>query len=251
MERRATRTPLPARPLPWATPPVLPKLHSILGLNSGLLLLVRSPFQVVDWKFTPFTRTTFTDSFARKGVLEATLQDADTGLRFVLVGTHTVALDTVRGTPKDQGQVDAITAQVEQLRRTLRARSEEGRIPALLLGDFNVGPGYADAIYRSIADGLNEAGALPAPEDPLTTWDPANPLVKFGKYPDEPAAKIDHVFLQNGESRGWEAVDARELALERRGQVCSIRSPSAVGSVPAPLSDHYGFFTTLVFDPLP
>ena len=126
-------------PLGYAA--ILPKIHSILGLNSGLLLLVRSPIQVVDWKFSTFTRTTFTDSFARKGVMEATLQNAATGLRFVLVGTHTVALDTTHGTPKDQDQVDAIKAQVEQILRTLRARSEGGTIPALLLGDFNVGPG--------------------------------------------------------------------------------------------------------------
>jgi len=46
--------------------------------------------KVVDWKFTPFVKTTFTDSFARKGVLEATIENESDGTRFVLVGTHTL-----------------------------------------------------------------------------------------------------------------------------------------------------------------
>jgi len=235
-------------PLGYAA--IQPKIHSILGLNSGLLLLVRAPLQVIEWRFRPFARTTFTDSFARKGVLEATLMDPRPGLRFALVGTHTVALDTINGQPKDQGQVAAITAQVQQIRLALSERSEKGRVPALLLGDFNVGPGYADAVYRSIlAADLTEAGASLHPDAPLITWDPANPLVRFGKYPDEPAAKIDHVFLLNGESGAWQAIEARRVLTSPLSGL-SITSTNGA-SVPAPLSDHYGFFTKLVFQPVP
>jgi endonuclease/exonuclease/phosphatase family metal-dependent hydrolase len=246
-DRHADAIAKEAAPLGYAA--VQPKIHSIVGLNSGLLLLVRTPLRVTDWKFTPFSKTTFSDSFARKGVLEATLQDAETGLQFVLVGTHTVALDTVRGQPRDQAQEDAIKAQMEQILQTLRRRSEKGRIPALLLGDFNVGPGYADAIYRIIAEaeGLREAGASLPSGSPFITWDPANPLVKFGKYPDEPAAKIDHLFLVNGESGTWEPVHARRVFTSPLNGL-SITSPGGA-SVPAPLSDHYGFFTELIFHP--
>jgi hypothetical protein len=69
-----------------------------------------------------------------------------------------------------------------QRRLTLRERAQSGKIPAILLGDFNVGPGYADAIYQSVSgiDGLTEAGASLGLDSALITWDPANPLVKYG-----------------------------------------------------------------------
>jgi endonuclease/exonuclease/phosphatase family metal-dependent hydrolase len=235
-------------PLGYAA--IQPKVHSILGLNSGLLLLVRAPLQVLDWKFRPFRRTTFTDSFARKGVLDATLLDPESGLRFAIVGTHTVALDTVGGQPKDKGQVSAIAVQVEQMHLALQERSEKGKVPALLLGDFNVGPGYADAVYRSIlgAD-LTEAGEALAEAAPIITWDQANPLVKFGKYPDEPAAKIDHVFLLNGDTSAWKAIDAQRVFTSPLNGL-STTAPNGA-SIPASLSDHYGFLTRLVYSPVP
>jgi len=228
---------------------IQPRIHSMLGLNSGLLLLVRAPLHVVDWKFTPFARTTFTDSFARKGVLEATVEEREAGLRLALVGTHTLAVDTDHGLPRDRGQVAAIEAQVAQILTVLRERSLGGAMPAILLGDFNVGPGYADSVYRRIAeaDGLTEAGASPSPESPLITWDPSNPLVKFGKYPNEPPAKIDHVFLSGGDTHAWKVETAQRVFTDPLAGL-AIENPGAM-SVPAPLSDHYGFLVEATLVP--
>jgi endonuclease/exonuclease/phosphatase family metal-dependent hydrolase len=235
-------------PLGYAS--AMPLVHSIIGLNSGLLLLVRSPLEIVDWSFTPFTRTTFTDSFARKGVLQATLRNASTGAQFVLIGTHTVAVDTIGGVPKDKEQLGAIAAQVAQIRAALSARSRDGAIPAILLGDFNVGPGYVDAIYRAITEGstLTETGAAAASDGPLITWDPGNPLVKFGGYPDEPPAKIDHVFLQDGDGSRWSTLGATVVLRE---PVAGLRlTPKGrADSVPVPLSDHYGFLVEIEMRP--
>lgn len=220
---------------------VRPVERGLLGLTSGLLLLLQSPLRVLDWRFTRFTRNTFMDSFSRKGVLEATLEDpSDGGARIALVAAHTVALDTSNGTPKDKGQVDAFNAQADQILSALRNRSEGGMIPALLVGDFNVGPGYADAEYRRIADsvGLVEVGASLSPQ-PLITWDPGNPLVKYGRYPAEPPAKIDHVFMQNGASGIWKAIDAR-LAFTEQAESLAL-TPKSGSPVAVPLSDHYGF----------
>ena len=221
---------------------VRPAEHSLLGLSSGLLLLVKPPLRVVDWKFTPFAKNTFTDSFARKGVLEATLENPETGIRFVVVGTHMVALDTVNGLPKDQGQIAAHAAQTEQILSVVQRRSENGRVPALLLGDFNVGPGYADAAYRKIAEAerLVETGASLFPGAPLISWNPGNPLVKYGRYPKEPPAKIDHVFLQGGATEGWKALTAG-LAFDDPIEGLSITPPNGTAPFPTPLSDHYGF----------
>ncbi len=228
----------------------MPRVHSILGLSSGLLLLVRAPLTIVDWTFTPFRRTTFTDSFARKGVLEATLKDGATGTQFVLVATHTVALDTTGGTPRDKGQVSAVMSQVGQVRAALAARSRGGEIPALLLGDFNVGPGYADAVYAAITGGgtLAESGAVAAGSGPFVTWDPLNPLVKYGGYPDEPPAKIDHIFLQNGTGLRWSVLSARVVLQEPAGTL-RLTPRGQADAVPVPLSDHYGFFAELDLQP--
>ncbi len=234
---------------------IQPKLHSILGLNTGLLLLVKPPLRVRDWKFMPFARTTFADSFARKGVLEAGIEDAETGARFALVGTHTVAVDTVDGQPKDKGQVAAIESQADQVLAAVRARSAAGGFPVLLLGDFNVGPGYVDAVYQrfATAPGLREAGAVYAEAgaegsagSPLISWDPDNPLVKFGGYPNEPAAKIDHVFLDDSREQSWKVLGARLVLTE---PVDDLTVSGAKGpAVPAPLSDHYGFLVDLDLD---
>jgi len=224
---------------------IMPKVHTIVGLSSGLLLLVKQPLKVVDWKFTPFVKTTFTDSFARKGVLEATIENESDGTRFVLVGTHTVALDTNNGTPTDKAQVSAIMSQAAQIRKVLASRSRNGTIPALLMGDFNVGPGYVDDAYRAIAsDSVRETGATLQPQAPLITWDPQNPLVKYGNYPNEPPAKIDHVFLQDGTSMQWVPRDCW-VRQTKPVEGLSIVPGKGAGPVPIPLSDHYAFLVRL------
>lgn len=221
-----------------------PNVHSFLGLSTGLLLLVRAPLTVIDWKFMPFVCNTFTDSFARQGVLEATLVYPLSGTRFVLVGTHTVAVDTNNGVPKDKAQVDVITAQMGQILATLASRSQKGVLPALLLGDFNVGPGYADAIYRIIADtvGICEVGSILLPGDPLTTWARENPLVKYGHYPNEPSAMIDHVFLQNGIAANW-GVSAVQVVEKDPVPGLSLTPSAKTSQVSSPLSDHYALLT--------
>jgi endonuclease/exonuclease/phosphatase family metal-dependent hydrolase len=220
-----------------------PDAYSILGLSSGLLLALKAPLRVVDWKFTPFSGSTLFESFARKGVLEATVQGAGgEGDRFALIGTHTEALDTDNGVPKDKAQLAAHSAQAAQILSAVQTRSDSGALPVLILGDFNVGPGYADEAYRKIADepGIREAGAVLFPDAPIVTWDPQNPLVKYGEYPNEPPAKIDHVFFRDGSSHQWKVLDARRIFDAPVAGV--ILAPGrGAAPVPAPLSDHYGF----------
>jgi endonuclease/exonuclease/phosphatase family metal-dependent hydrolase len=229
---------------------VKPNVRSILGLTSGLLLLVKEPLRIAEWKFTPFSRTTFIDSFARKGVLEAVLEDPFTGARFAVVGTHTVAVDTNSGQPKDRGQLDAILAQADQIRAAVLARSSRASLPVLLLGDFNVGPGYVDAVYRRISslEGLRESAEAPASATPLVTWDPGNPLVKYGSYPNEPPAKIDHVFLLDGGVSRWTSTAVRVLMNEAQPGLAFTPKGSTM-QVPIPLSDHYAFLAEVDLTP--
>jgi endonuclease/exonuclease/phosphatase family metal-dependent hydrolase len=237
-----------AAPLGYAV--VRPNVHSIIGLTSGLLLLVKDPLRVVDWKFTPFSRTTFVDSFARKGVLEAVIEDPASHARFAVIGTHTVAVDTNNGEPKDKAQVDAILSQADQIRGAVSARSSGGSLPVLLLGDFNVGPGYVDAVYRRISslEGLRESAEALAGGAPFVTWDPGNPLVRYGGYPSEPPAGIDHIFLLDGVGLHWTTRAARVAMQDPQPGVALTPKGSTV-PIPCPLSDHYAFVAEVDLSP--
>jgi hypothetical protein len=221
---------------------VRPRGCSAFCLGSGLLLLVREPLRVVEWTFTPFAKRKGLDAFARKGVLTAVVEDPSAnGARFVLLGTHTIAVDTVDGVPKDRAQLDTFLAQAAALREALEAAGG-GTLPAILLGDFNVGPGYADEGYRAIADAprLIESGEYLFPGTASPTWDPGNPLVRLGLFPNEPAAKIDHIFLRQGAARGWHVIDARRV-LDIPVDGLFVKDKASGLDVPVPLSDHYGF----------
>lgn len=226
---------------------VRPKGCTLVGKEGGLLVAVRKPLRVVSWSFAPFGKSTFVDSLARKGVLQATLENpAAGGVRFTLLATHTVALDTDQGTPVDEKQVAALKVQAIRILSLLEQASAGGSLPALLVGDFNVGPRYADASYRLIADapGIGEAGAAAAPGQAFVTWDPSNPLVHFGGYPNEPAAKIDHVFFRSGTAARWTAVKAAVVFTAPVDGLSFVPSRGAE-PVPTPLSDHYGFLVDL------
>jgi hypothetical protein len=228
---------------------VKPRVRSFLGLTSGLLLLVKEPFHVRAWKFSRFNRSTLFDSFTMKGILQAVVENTVTGSRFTLTGTHTVAVDTIDGVPKDKDQVQMIMAQADQILEAVGSDSAAGGMPALLLGDFNVGPRYVESVYARFADSgtFKEAGAQ-FPGESFTTWDPENPLVKYGKYPEEPAAKIDHIFLRDGRAGKWSVAGARVVARSQAGSLL-ITPSSGFSPVPIPLSDHYAFLTELVLTP--
>jgi endonuclease/exonuclease/phosphatase family metal-dependent hydrolase len=220
---------------------VYPDVHTMVGLTSGLLLAVKAPLRIVDWKFTSFTRATLIGSFARKGVLEATMETGG-GLRFAFVGTHTEPIDTNNGVPKDAGQVAVFASQAAQIRASLETRSGSGALPAIMLGDFNVGPGYADGSYHAVADapGLRDVAVVLSPAALPATWDPQNPLVKYGEYPNEPPANIDHVFIRDGSSLQWKAVSDR-LVFDAVVDGLAVAPVKGAAPVPTPLSDHYGF----------
>jgi endonuclease/exonuclease/phosphatase family metal-dependent hydrolase len=231
---------------------VWPRRCTLVGRESGLLLAVKRPLRIDASSFVRFGKSTFMDSLAHKGVLETVIEIPSAGTKFALVATHTVAIDTDQGVPIESAQVDAYAVQARTVLAGLETISDRGALPALVVGDFNVGPGYADAGYRMIADapGIREAGAVAAPGQPLVTWDPANPLVRYGAYPNEPAAKIDHVFVRDGTTGRWIVTNA---AVVLDGPVAGLALVPSRGAapVPTPLSDHYGFFAELELDTVP
>ncbi len=224
-----------------------PKRCTLIGRESGLLVAIRQPIRVVSWSYIPFGKSTFIDSLARKGILQAVLEYPGAGAaRFVLLATHTVAVDTDRGIPTDEEQVAAVEAQARMILALLDQASASGDLPGLLVGDFNVGPGYADAVYRLIAEapGIREAGAAAALGAGFITWDPANTLVRYGRYPNEPAAKLDHVFFRDGSTARWQAIEV-DVVFTRPVDGLALVPEKGAAAVPAQLSDHYGFLATL------
>lgn len=242
-ERDAVAVTTALRPLGYAV--VRPKGNTVIGKEGGLLVAARAPLAIASWSFTPFGKSTFVDSMARKGVLTAVLERPGDGLRLALAATHTVALDTDQGTPIDDKQVAAVASQIATIVEALASTSADGALPALIVGDFNVGPGYADASYRLLADQprVREAGAVAAIGERLVTWDPDNPLVKYGRYPREPAAKIDHVFFRDGEA--WRLAPTRvEVVFTAPVPGLSLVPAKGAAAMPTPLSDHYGLLAS-------
>lgn len=85
-----------------------------------------------------------------------------------------------------------------------------------------------------------EAGQYLFPGAGFVTWDAANPLVRLGLFPNEPSAKIDHIFLRGGVGRAWHVIDARRV-LDGVVEGLILEDKASGEPVPAPLSDHYGF----------
>jgi len=107
-----------------------------------------------------------------------------------------------------------------------------------------------DSVYNSFSglEGLRESGEALDSVPSLVTWDPGNPLVKYGGYPNEPPAKIDHVFLLDGGGARWTPTAVRVVMNEAQPGLALTPRGSAE-QIPTPLSDHYAFLAELDLSP--
>jgi hypothetical protein len=86
----------------------------------------------------------------------------------------------------------------------------------------------------------SEAEESLGPSAPIVTWDPLNPLVRYGHYPQEPPAKVDHIFLGGGGTSSWTVRGARRV-FDAPVVGITMRPPKRADAIEVPLSDHYGF----------
>jgi endonuclease/exonuclease/phosphatase family metal-dependent hydrolase len=116
-----------------------------------------------------------------------------------------------------------------------------GAQPAILLGDFNTSPMVASVLYaKLVGAGLVDTfvtGRAPGELRDDVTWDPMNPLNKFGRFQHSPAQRIDHVFLapplaQRSRVRSWKRCFEDPIVELDSG-------------LRVPLSDHYGVVVEL------
>jgi hypothetical protein len=193
---------------------------------------------VESWNFKTFRKTTFIDGMAKKGILRVVLVAPD-GTRFALLGTHTIAVDTVDGVPKPGNQLKAMLAQMKEISEAADDLSEDGALPLLLLGDFNAGQGYVEDAYRILSDdpAFKDSFTAGGGTGLLATWDQENPLVKFGNYPNEPTARIDIAFLRDGGGKAWIVKEgsARRIMTERlRGSSFALGNRATLFPSPSP-----------------
>jgi len=206
-----------------------------------MLIAIRQNLHLIKRKFFPFRAAASTDYFAAKGVLVTHLVSSE-GTRFLCVGTHMQSITTRNGVPQKTVEVRAHTDQIKQLNTILDQESEGRMIPVVLLGDFNVGPGYAEDNFSLISQScdLTEAYMNYRPVDFEHTWDVRNPLVKAGWNSLEPSALIDHCFVRPGKKLFWK-MTAGKLAMKEGYSFLS----QEIGNYVSPLSDHYALLTDL------
>jgi len=182
-----------------------PPLRSVLG--SGLMVLSAVPIRAGG--LVPLTRV----GLVERGVLSVAL-DHPLLSATRLINVHARA-----------GPAARHNAEIDHLLAVAAGQ-------AIMLGDFNCGPGAATWAYDRIvragfADAYGTAGSLEAP-----TWDAANPLNKAGRFRFEPSQRIDHVFVP------------RTLAPHVAAARILLRYHDE------PLSDHYGLIVELTQKPV-
>jgi endonuclease/exonuclease/phosphatase family metal-dependent hydrolase len=215
-----------------------PQVGGFLG--SGLILAVRNSFRIIRSSFIPYLSSASADRFAVKGAFSLTLGTPG-GAYFTLIGTHMQSLATKNGQPLKSGEVFAHRQQVQQLQAIIKHESGRG-LPTLVLGDFNVGPHYAEENFYHLLKTceLKEAYLDWKPSAYEHTWDVDNPLVQHGWNALEPSALIDHCFIRSGEQHDWKVMSGGIIMKETYN--CDDSAESRL----IPLSDHYGLVVDLV-----
>lgn len=202
--------------------------------DSGLLTLTRHPHRS---RLERFMRGALNERlFASKSVLVSELDVEGVGVVTVL-NLHATSGGIF--TPPDHPTI--LVERDHQIRQLLALADNARGIP-VILGDFNAGPGVADANYRSIlAAGFVDVFATLSPESAEPTWDPQNALNAGGLHSALPPQRIDHVFVRRSDLDAGVVTpaDARVVFTE----TC-VRLPRGAAVTP---SDHYGIFARMRF----
>lgn len=201
-------------------------------LDAGLLTLSRHPLRA---RVEPFRDGPWSERFlSNKGALVTEI-DLPDGSSVTVVNLHATAggffalPESPRAEAMRRGQMDQLVA---------IARGARGTV--LLVGDFNAGPGAAEANYRQlVASGFTDLFAHLHGDDPACTWDPKNSLNASGYHRTCPPQRIDHVFVRAEDVRLGRVTPRRVRIVLDRPQV-----RTATGATVTP-SDHYGLHAEL------
>lgn len=201
-------------------------------LDAGLLTLSRHPLRA---RLRPFRDGPVSERlFSNKGPLVTEVDLPGAGA-VTVINLHATAggffamPESPRAEAMRRGQMEQVIAE---------ARAARG--PVVIVGDFNAGPGAAEANYRQLeAGGFTDVFAHLHGADPACTWDPQNPLNASGFHRSCPPQRIDHVFVRSEDLRLGRVAPRRARVVLDRPQV-----RVGGGRLVTP-SDHYGLHAEL------
>lgn len=223
-----------------------------LAYGNGIVIAAKKKFKFLHGPFfIPFQQQAGIQKLTKHGFTISLIQ-AEGGSPFIWVGAHTQNISTQNGFSTKPDEYYAHWKQMEQLGRTIDSWIQSYPYPVLLAGDFNVGPDYAQSLYWNVTqlEGFkNHSESALSPFQRPMTWDKDNPLVKFGLFPDEDSALIDHILSRDGAQKKWRSQSVRVTFFESHqipaSHSCYNKSfrqktySQPTNSYVSPLSDHY------------
>ena len=207
-------------------------------MNSGLFNL--SKFKITKTSFMPFYSCRGIQCGSKKGILYMQVR-LPQGELVDVFNLHTQAYTE---------SSDIRVSQLEQLRKFIELRND-GSIPVVLLGDFNVdgnGPEYGvfQKYLYDFKDVWNEA----APNQPGFTWDPFNNYWAQEAVEDNLGESIvperlDYIWIRDGKKHRWKIKDVKVVFDQELPWWGSGDYPKYILA-----SDHYGVEASLELGPI-
>ncbi len=216
---------------------IRPAHKSGVGISSGLVTAFKKDDLTLSddgVHFVPFENAikSGAEVLSGKGALSIELSPRKhPTVSLDILNTHlqVLTVNSETGVSKDRAATKAHQGQSELLKKTTAVWKEKGH-PFLVVGDFNVGPALGKAEFDFLIKALDMNDVFETLKVAEPTWDRENPLIKTGRFPNDPSDRIDHILIHNGKSARLEAKRAQIVLNETMKELES------------PLSDHYGAF---------
>jgi endonuclease/exonuclease/phosphatase family metal-dependent hydrolase len=179
----------------------------------------------------PFDRRASAELFTLKSFSIAKVVH-ESGAKMIVAVGHLQAIQvTKNGEPMREFEAAVHRAQADQVLKTaLEWQTPGAPEPVLFMGDLNVGPNSASALYDRL---ITEQGWKALDQGILNTWDANNPLVQASKVANKESAEIDHCLYRD-------TADVSILEASEKMVFQEAISSLMLGDEKVPLSDHYG-----------
>lgn len=206
-------------------------VKGMFNLHNGLLILSRWEIIESEILYHIKGQSCLESCFADKSTLIAKINIPTYGILCVM-NIHATAGDLFPGGEVAcAGRAFCIGQALEYI-----DRDDACRDSFIFSGDFNCGPedspeNFEIALKRGLRDGYAEARTKTGPQ---FTWDPQNALNVKGPHRQNPAARIDHIFLPESVEKIGQVHTAEVVFHESDIPI------SKKNSITTSLSDHYG-----------
>jgi len=191
-------------------------------LDNELITLSRYPFS--GSQFIRFKRAATEEKiFIKRGMMRMDMDIPSVG-PLQLINVHMTA-GGLRQHPEDVHMETVRSSQIRQLLDSVSTTT-----PAMIVGDFNTGPGSSPENYAQLLkDGMIDTFVAAGGEG--MSWDPENPLVA-GRCPHGlPPQRVDHILINH---------HASKILAANHAEIVLAENCLSVADKQIPVSDHYG-----------